>query len=67
MPTFILSAIPEKLGIIIGLNLGAASIFGYTKTELINRKINVLMSEIYNKHHDFFLDKFLKKNQLNFF
>jgi len=43
IPTVHVSGDTEKFGVITGINLAAASLFGYNKTELINRKVNVLM------------------------
>lgn len=33
----------DNLGVIQSVNLACASMFGYNKTELVNRKINILM------------------------
>ena len=33
---------------IIGLNMSASKIFGYSKSELINRKVNVLMPNMFS-------------------
>jgi hypothetical protein len=37
----------------------AAALFGYAKTELLNRKVNIIMPIIYGDHHDKFLEDFL--------
>ena len=42
-PMIIMATEGEKMGVISQVNLTAASMFGYSKTELINRKVNVLM------------------------
>jgi two-component system sensor kinase FixL len=41
--------------------------FGYSKTALINQKINVVMPTIYGKHHDKFLENYLNTNDLGYF
>lgn len=41
------------------MNVAAATLFGYNKSEIMNRKINVLMPNIYAKHHDSFIEAFL--------
>ena len=42
-PMIIMATDGDKMGVISQVNLTAASLFGYSKTELINRKVNVLM------------------------
>lgn len=49
----------DKFGYVIALNIAAATLFGYNKTEVLNRKINVLMPSIFSKYHDGFLEGFL--------
>ncbi len=44
---------------IIGLNMSASKIFGYSKSELINRKVNVLMPNMFSAQHDYFLETYL--------
>jgi PAS domain S-box-containing protein len=44
---------------IIGLNMSASKMFGYSKSELINRKVNMIMPNIFAKQHDFFLETYL--------
>ena len=39
-------------GRIIALNMSASKIFGYGKNELVNRKVNVLMPNLYSQFHD---------------
>lgn len=39
--------------------MAAATLFGYNKTEILNRKINVLMPNIFAKNHDSFMERFL--------
>jgi len=47
----IISAQPEKLGMITNISLGVCTLFGYTKSELIGKNIEYLMPEMYQKHH----------------
>lgn len=63
IPTVHVSGDSEKFGVITGINLAAASLFGYNKTELINRKVNVLMPQIYSKFHDDFISNYLNNNE----
>jgi len=62
-PTVWVSGEQDKSGMITGINLAAASLFGYNKTELLNRKVNVLMPQIYGKHHDSFLENYLNTGE----
>jgi PAS domain S-box-containing protein len=65
-PTVLVSGEPDKLGIISSINLAASSIFGYTKSELINRNIKILMSQIYGRHHDQFLENYINTSEMKF-
>ena len=51
-PTMIISLAPEKFGVIVNLNSACSSFIGYFKNELINRKINILIPNIFIKQHD---------------
>lgn len=44
---------------IIGLNMTAGFYLGYNKSELLNRKINMIMPHIIAELHDNFLDDYL--------
>ena len=72
----IISGEQEKFGMITHINLAATSLFGFNKTELISnlnyeflpniildRKINTLMSPLYAKHHDSFLERYLQTSE----
>lgn len=39
--------------------MSASCLFGYSKSELMNRKVNLLMSTIYADVHDKFIEEFL--------
>jgi len=62
-PTVWVSGEQDKFSVITGINLAAASLFGYNKTELLNRKVTVLMPSIYGKHHDSFLENYLNTGE----
>jgi hypothetical protein len=62
-PTVWVSGEQDKFSMITGINLAAASLFGYNKTELLNRKVTVLMPGIYAKHHDSFLENYLNTGE----
>jgi len=64
-PTVWVSGEQDKFGVITGINLAAASLFGYSKTDLINRKMNVLMPEIYSKYHDSFFEHYINNGEAN--
>lgn len=50
----------ENLGKIVNVNQALTRVFGYTKTELINHSVNVLMPVMFAKEHDSFLERFFK-------
>jgi len=62
-PTIWVSGEQDKSGIITGINLAAASLFGYNKTELLNRKVNVLMPQVFSKYHDSFMENYLNTGE----
>ena len=62
-PTVYMSGDSDKFGVITSINLAAASLFGYSKAELINRKVNVLMPQIYSKFHDQFIEHYINTNE----
>ena len=41
------------------MNLSASNLFGFSKSELINRKINLLMPSIHSKFHDSFIENYI--------
>ena len=45
----------QKLGEIINLNMSLCRAFGYTKTELLSKNLEILLPDIYAKHHHSFL------------
>ena len=47
----LVSSLPESLGIITNLSLGICSMFGYTKKDIVGKKIDILLPEIMIKHH----------------
>jgi len=61
--TIWMSGEQENMGIITGINLSAATLFGYNKPELMNKKVNVLMSELYSEHHDSFIENYLNMGE----
>ena len=40
--------------------------FGYVKTELINRKVNTIMPELYSICHDEFIERYNKKTESHY-
>jgi hypothetical protein len=51
-PTVVASAESDRIGIITNVNLSLANFLGYNKTEIINRKLNSLMSDMFSENHD---------------
>ena len=63
LPTLIISTSQDKFAQISNLNLACCNLFGYNKSELQNRKINLLMPNIYSKYHDQYIEHFLNGNE----
>ncbi|CAK66138.1 unnamed protein product (macronuclear) [Paramecium tetraurelia] len=61
-PTTLVSTAAEKFAQIINLNLSCCNLFGYSKSEMINRKINIFMPNLYAKFHDSYVEHFLQTN-----
>ena len=55
----IVSGEPEKLGTVISVNLACSTMFGYGKSEMINRDIKVFMPNIIAKIHDHYLEQYI--------
>lgn len=51
----------DKLGIIYNANKAMCSLVGYTKTDLMNRKINILQPDMFSKMHDLVLEQYLER------
>ncbi|CAD8213537.1 unnamed protein product [Paramecium octaurelia] len=56
------STAPERFAQIINLNLSCCNLFGYIRSEMINRKINIFMPNLYSKFHDSYLERFMQTN-----
>lgn len=65
-PTIFVSGDLEKLGIITSVNLSCSSIFGYNKSELINRNIKIMMPPLYAKNHDQYIEHYIQTNEMRF-
>lgn len=48
---------------IVEINTAAEYIFGYSKDEIVNKKLNVLLPSNYHETHDKHFDKFIKKGK----
>ena len=49
----------------MGLNVCVSTMFGYTRQELIDRKIDMLMPKIISDRHDEILENFITTMQSN--
>lgn len=54
-----ISAEDDSFGLITNANIQAAALLGYSKMELLNRNVKVLMPGVFAKYHDFFLENYL--------
>ena len=61
MPVIFMSGEEGNLGVIINLNQSAAGILGYNKSELLNKKINIIQPASIGDHHDQYIENYLLK------
>mmetsp|Transcript_27450 Transcript_27450/g.24200 ORF Transcript_27450/g.24200 Transcript_27450/m.24200 type:complete len:96 (-) Transcript_27450:1414-1701(-) len=61
-PFIVISGESDKLGVILNMNLPACALFEYNRQELLNKKVNVLMPQMYSNLHDQFLDNYINNN-----
>ncbi|CAD8126292.1 unnamed protein product [Paramecium sonneborni] len=61
-PITVVSTSQEKFAQIVNVNMSCCNLFGYMKTEMINRKINIFMPSLYAKFHDNYFEKFMETN-----
>ncbi|CAD8168019.1 unnamed protein product [Paramecium pentaurelia] len=57
--TVIVSTSVEKFAQVLNLNQSCCRLIGYTRQEIINRKINLFMPNLYTKFHDQYMQRFL--------
>ncbi|CAD8155764.1 unnamed protein product [Paramecium octaurelia] len=57
--TVIVSTSVEKFAQVITLNQSCCRLIGYTRQEIINRKISLFMPNLYTKFHDHYMQRFL--------
>ncbi|EAS07526.3 PAS domain S-box protein (macronuclear) [Tetrahymena thermophila SB210] len=65
-PTIIITTEQDKFGQVVNMNQAASNLFSYQKSEVINRKINLLMPNIHSKYHDQFLENYLNSTEVKF-
>ncbi|EGR29625.1 PAS domain S-box family protein [Ichthyophthirius multifiliis] len=53
----------DRIGQIISTNLSCVSLFGYAKTELLNKNVSFLMPFVYAKYHDQILKRYIETNE----
>lgn len=49
------------------VNLAVAGLFGYTKSEIINRNVKILMPNLYQIHHDSFIENYVSNKDSRLF
>lgn len=64
-PTLIISGEEDSFGMITNINLGASSILGYHKNDVINKNINAIMPKSYAKYHNYFVKNYLDNFESN--
>lgn len=58
----VVRATRDEAGSIVRVNLLFSSLFGFSKEEVLGKKINLLMPEIYSANHNDFLNRFLENS-----
>lgn len=62
-PVLFISGEEATLGNILSLNQTAAALLGYNKSELINKKINMIQPNSIAQSHDQYIENFLLRNE----
>ncbi|CAD8108800.1 unnamed protein product [Paramecium sonneborni] len=65
-PTIVLSSDNEKFGLIQQINSSGAALFHYTKSELMNQNIQILMPDMIGKSHDRFVEDFINNSDYKY-
>ena len=63
----IISTDEENKGVIINMSLGACSIFGYHKNELIGKNMNILIPELFKTMHEKAFNNITEKTKTQFY
>lgn len=58
-PVIIISGMRDDFCQIVNINNAASTIFGYSKNELMGKKVELLMSDIYARVHDTFVSNYV--------
>ena len=67
LPTITISLENEKLGMIVYCSQENGAIFGHTKNELVNKKIQDIIPTMFATRHDEFLENYLARNEFKYF
>ena len=63
----VISTDDENKGTIVNISLGACSLFGYTKNEIIGKNMNILIPELFQKYHDRVFNNLTEKTKTKFY
>ena len=63
----LISTDEENKGTIVNISLGACSIFGYTKNEIIGKNMNILIPELFQKLHEKVFNSVTEKTKTQFY
>ena len=58
----VVRATKDDAGTVVRVNLLFSALFGYSKEDIITKKINILMPELYALNHNDFLNRFLENS-----
>ena len=65
IPLAVVGSYKGEMGHIKRINLLFSALFGYTKDDIVDKKINTIMPELYASNHDKFLTNFLERGASN--
>ena len=66
IPYLVISTKKENLGNIVDLSMKACTLFGYTKWELKEQNINILIPKIFQQKHDILISQQYEKHKFKF-
>lgn len=57
----------ERLAIMYNVNLAVVCLFGFHKSEILNRNVKMLMPNLYSIHHDSFIENYVNNKESRLF
>ncbi|CAD8043447.1 unnamed protein product [Paramecium primaurelia] len=67
LPTIVIATTVDKFSQITNLNKACCNVLAYNKSELLNKKITLIMPNVFAKFHDRYIEKFMTLNVSSLF